>query len=110
MRIENLIPYCMLGFLALGAVGLCVSLVQLLRASMRTRTRRSGLDPIQFREAVAATRSALLELRSMLSSETAGSDVRHADSVALLGRPEVEFFQKVQKYQGTRPNSLEECN
>jgi hypothetical protein len=110
MRIENLIPYCMLGFLALGAIGLCVSLVQLLKASMRSRKSRSGLDSIQFREAVASTRRALMELQNMLSSEVAGSDVRHAGSVALLGRPEVELFQKVRKYQVARPDSREECN
>jgi len=103
--VKNLIPYAMLGFLILGVVGLCVSLVQLLKASLRTGSRRSGPDPVQLRAAVASTRASLVELRTILSSEVAGSATRQAGCISLLGRPEVELFQKVRKYQMAPPEA-----
>ena len=102
---QNLMPNPLLGFLTLGAVLLCVCLVILLRGSVRTRSRVSGPDPVQLREVVESTRSTLMELRAMLSSEVVGNAARHATAVSLLGKPEVELFQKVRKYQMASPEA-----
>ena len=103
---QNLVTYCMLGFLGLGAVGLCVSLVQLHRTFFRSRPTRASLDRVKFQEMVSSTRSALVELHTMLSSEVAETEARHAASVTILGRPEVELFQKIRKYQAGRPEAV----
>jgi hypothetical protein len=96
---QNLVTYCMLAFLVLGVIGLCASLVQLLRASIRPRPARDSLDRAKFHEMVASTRSSLMELQTMLSSEVAETTARQIASVTQLGRPEVELFQKVRKYR-----------
>ena len=102
IRMQDLITYGMLAFLGLGVIGLCASLVQLLRASIRTRPAR---DPVKFREMVTSTRSALMELQTMLSSELTETTARQIASVTQLGRPEVELFQKIRKYQSSRPEA-----
>ena len=102
---QDLITYGMLAFLGLGVIGLCASLVQLLRASIRTRPARLNLDPVKFREMVTSTRSALVELQTMLSSEVAETTARQVACVTQMGKPEVELFQKIRKYQGARPEA-----
>ena len=102
---QDLITYGVLAFLGLGAAGLCACLVQLLRASIRTRPARRSLDPVQFREMVTSTRSALIELQTMLSSEVSETNARHMACVTQLGRPEVELFHKIRKYQAVRPEA-----
>jgi len=102
MHIQDLVTYGMLSFLGLGAIGLCASLVQLLRASIRPRRTRSSLDRARFREMVASTRSSLMELQTLLSLEVAETGARHAATVTLSGTPQVELFQKIRKYQAGR--------
>jgi hypothetical protein len=99
---QDLVTYGMLLFLGLGAIGLCASLVQLLCASIRPRRPRASLDRAKFREMVASTRSSLMELETLLSSEVVETTARHAATVTLSGRPQVELFQKIRKYQAAR--------
>jgi len=100
---QNVITYGMLAFLGLGALGLFASLVQVIRTG--ARPARRTVDPVKFGAMVESTRSALLELQTMLSAEVAESTARHVASVTQLGRPEVELFQKIRKYQGVRPEA-----